>query len=150
LVLVEVLSASTGGGATGNMGTAAAAATAYGGELGVGVGFLLGREHRPLYRRCDLPLRPRLTEVGTGSKTSVGMLGRGRARTDRWAPRCAAGDERGSSTWQSGLRGRPRCAQCHGKALYLGRCAAQRRSRRSAARRSAASAGPTLCHCTPT
>jgi hypothetical protein len=110
LVLVGVLSASAGGGATGNMGTAAAPATEDDGELGVGVGSRLGREHRLLYRRGGLPLRPRLTEAGTGSKTSAGALGMGRARTDRWIPRCAADDERGSSTWWYGLRGWPRCA----------------------------------------
>jgi hypothetical protein len=134
-VLVEVLSASASSGATGNMGTAvaaAAAATADGGELTVGVGFRLGREHQPLYRRGGLPLRPRLTEAGTGSKTSASTLGRGRARTDRLASQCAASDERGSSTWRSRLRGRPRCAQCLGKAWYLGRRAAQWRGKRGA------------------
>jgi hypothetical protein len=41
---------------------------------------------------------PTAAETCTGSKTSAGALGRGRARTDRWIPGCVAGDERGSST----------------------------------------------------
>jgi hypothetical protein len=45
----------------------------------------------------------------------------GRMWTDRWTSWCVVGDERGSSMWQSGLRGRPRCAQCLGKAWCLGR-----------------------------
>jgi hypothetical protein len=49
-----------------------------------------------LYRRGGLPLRPRLTETGAGSKTSAAALGRGRARTDWWVLRCAAVDERGA------------------------------------------------------
>jgi hypothetical protein len=44
-------------GATGSMGSAAAAAMADGGELGVGVRFCLVREHRHLYRRVGLPMR---------------------------------------------------------------------------------------------
>jgi hypothetical protein len=121
-------------GATGNMGSAVAAAMADGSELGAG-GFPPRPGTQLLYRRGGLPLRPRLTEAGAGSKTSAGALGMGRARTDRWVLRCAAVDEHGSSTWRTELRERTWCEQFLGKAQCLGRRSASSSARRRGAAR---------------
>jgi hypothetical protein len=101
-------------------------------------------------------------EVRSSSAQHRPFYGRGgllmRAHNHRGGPP-VADDEPGSSTWRSGLRGRPRCAQCLRKARHLGRCAdrtarqARRRcdaraARDVAARRGAASTGSNLFHST--
>jgi hypothetical protein len=60
-----------------------------------------------LYRRGDLPMRPRLTEAGAGSKTSTGALGRGRRGwTDGYSsvrPSTNVGAPRGGPDFEGGL-----------------------------------------------
>jgi hypothetical protein len=85
-VLVKVLSASADSGSDWKPWFAAAAAMANGGDLSArGGGVVRPQPGTHLLYRCGgLPLRPRLTEAGAGSKTSADALGRGRARMDRW------------------------------------------------------------------
>jgi hypothetical protein len=89
-----------------------------------------------IWARRPPDARPRLPRYVRGPRPRPACATWGRARTDRWATPCAADDEPGSSTWRSGLQGRPWCAQRLGKARPLGRRGARtaRRARRGVGR----------------